>query len=72
MDGESPASDRLIGLDEVQNRVALSKTTLWRLRKLHAFPDPVPVSPGRVLWSERSINAWIAGRLMNAASVRAA
>jgi predicted DNA-binding transcriptional regulator AlpA len=58
--------DRLIGFDEVHRRVELSRATLWRLRKQKLFPDPVQVSPGRRLWSEQSINDWIAKRLKTA------
>lgn len=57
------SQDRLITIDEVRARVSLSKATLWRLRKRHEFPDPIPVSPGRKLWSEQALNRWIEGRL---------
>jgi predicted DNA-binding transcriptional regulator AlpA len=55
--------DRLITIDEVLERVSLSKATLWRLRKRHEFPDPVAVSPGRKLFSEQALNRWIEDRL---------
>jgi prophage regulatory protein len=55
--------DRLIGIDEILNRVSLSKVTIWRLRKRHEFPEPIQASPGRVLWSERRVNQWIASKL---------
>jgi predicted DNA-binding transcriptional regulator AlpA len=60
---DTNSRDRLITIDEVLARVSLSKATLWRLRKRHAFPDPVQVSPGRKLFSENALNRWIAGHL---------
>jgi prophage regulatory protein len=55
--------DRLIGIDEVLSRVALSKVTIWRLRKRQEFPEPVQASPGRRLWSEHLVNEWIESKL---------
>jgi prophage regulatory protein len=62
----SGSQDRLITIDEVLARVSLSRATLWRLRKRHQFPDPVQVSPGRKLFSERALNQWIESRLRKA------
>jgi prophage regulatory protein len=55
--------DRLIGIDEVQNRVQVSRSTLWRLRRTGDFPDPVAVSPHRKLWLERAVDAWISAKV---------
>jgi predicted DNA-binding transcriptional regulator AlpA len=55
--------DRLIGIDEVQNKVQLSRSTLWRLRRTGGFPDPIAVSPHRKLWLERAVDAWISAKV---------
>jgi predicted DNA-binding transcriptional regulator AlpA len=66
MQNNESRHDRLIGIDEVLDRVSLSKVTIWRLRKRHEFPEPVMASPGRRLWSEQLVNQWIESKLPKA------
>lgn len=56
------APDRLLFWPRVHDRIGLSRTTVWRLRRTGDFPDPVPLSPGRVAWRERDITAWSESR----------
>lgn len=51
--------DRLIRLDEVQRRVGLGKTMIYRLIQESRFPAPYKLSPFASRWSEREIVAWI-------------
>lgn len=53
---------RLLKWPQVRARVDLGRTTVWRLRRADAFPDPVPISPHRVAWRECDITAWIERR----------
>lgn len=64
--------DSVIGLDEGLGRLlswaqvarftGLCRTTAWRMRRAGDFPQPAPISPGRVAWRERDITAWIRSR----------
>jgi prophage regulatory protein len=54
----------LISFRELSKRLGgLSRTTIWRMHRRGDFPQPVPVSPGRVLWDEAAVEAWIESRL---------
>ena len=50
--------DRMLNWREVQAIVGLSRTTVWRLQQIDAFPKPVSLSPGRVCWWETEVMAW--------------
>ena len=50
--------DRFLGWRQVRDLTGLGRTTAWRMRQAGDFPDPVPISPGRVAWRERDIAAW--------------
>jgi prophage regulatory protein len=52
---------RLLTFAEVQSRVRLSRTTIWRLERDCKFPPRIRVSPGRVAWRESDIDAFVAG-----------
>ena len=52
----------IIPISEVMRRTSLSKPTLWRMRKLNKFPDPVNISQRRKGWAESQIDKWIADR----------
>lgn len=51
---------RLLSWPEVRERVAISRTTAWRLQRAGSFPLPVMISAGRVGWREEEITAWTA------------
>ena len=53
--------DRLLNWAEVQARVRLSRTTVWRLERAGKFPRRIHVSPGRVAWRESEIDDFVAG-----------
>lgn len=50
--------ERFLGWRQVKALTGLGRTTAWRMRQAGDFPDPVPISPGRVAWRERDIAAW--------------
>ena len=50
--------DRFLGWRQVRDLTGLGRTTAWRMRCAGDFPQPVPISPGRVAWRERDIVAW--------------
>lgn len=50
--------ERFLGWRQVRDLTGLGRTTAWRMRQAGDFPQPVPISPGRVAWRERDIAAW--------------
>ena len=55
-------TDRLLRREEVESRVALTRSSIYRLMRAHAFPEPVKVGPRAVRWLAGEIEAWIADR----------
>jgi|GEM_PF-861864 prophage regulatory protein len=37
----------------------LSRTTIWRLRRLGDFPPPLRLSPGRLVWRKKAVKRWL-------------
>ena len=52
-------TERLLQIDEVKARVALSKTEIYRRVKEGRFPRQVRLSSRRVAWVESEITDWI-------------
>ncbi|WP_342747466.1 helix-turn-helix transcriptional regulator [Tropicimonas sediminicola] len=48
---------------EVQARVGLSRSTIYDMMALGAFPRPVRIGRRAVAWRESDITAWMNGRL---------
>ena len=55
---------RLIRLPEVQHRVGLGRSTIYRWMAEDKFPKPVQLGGYAVAWSEEDINCWIADRTL--------
>ncbi|MGX7927222.1 AlpA family transcriptional regulator [Tsuneonella sp. HG094] len=55
---------RLIRLPEVQHRVGLGRSTIYRWMTEGRFPKPVRLGGYAVAWTEDEITEWIAGRLV--------
>ena len=55
-------TERLLKIDDVADRVGLSKATIHRLRRKKLFPSPVRTVGARVAWKETEVMAWIAAR----------
>lgn len=60
-----PAVDRLLTADDLRTRFTLSRTTVFRWRRMGLFPDPIRLGPARVAWRESDIAAWLAARMTN-------
>ena len=54
---------RLIRLPEVQHRVGLGRSTIYRWMAEGKFPKPVQLGGYAVAWAEDDVVAWIASRL---------
>lgn len=60
-DVEEP-DQTILSPKDTSRLTSLSSATIWRLRRLGDFPDPVRLSPGRMGWRRRDIEAWCAAR----------
>lgn len=54
-------SDELLTRRQVEQRVALGRSALYREMRAGRFPLPVRVSQRAVRWRSGEIEAWIAG-----------
>ncbi len=52
-------SVRLISMQQVLDRIPLSKATIYRRIKAGTFPQPIRLSAHRIAFAEQEINAWI-------------
>lgn len=53
---------RLVRLKEVQYRVGLGRSTIYRWMAEGKFPRPVQLGGYTVAWSQEDIDAWICER----------
>ena len=54
--------DRLLKQSEVLARIGLSRMSVYKLRKVGDFPEPVTLGKGAIRWRESELTAWIASR----------
>ncbi len=47
-------------LDEM---IPLSRSTRWRMRQAGEFPNPFPISKGRVAYEASAIDAWVNSKM---------
>ena len=57
-----------ISLSEVERRVGLRKTALYRAVREGRFPRPVRVTPKAVRWCAAEVDKWQADRLAERAA----
>jgi prophage regulatory protein len=50
--------DRILFWPQVKGIVPFSRSTVWRMQRIGAFPLSVQVSKGRVGWWESELSAW--------------
>ena len=60
--GSNQPKKRLIRLREVQHRVGLGRSTIYRWMSEGVFPKPVSLGGHAVAWIEREIEEWIESR----------
>lgn len=59
---------RLIRLKEVQHRVGLGRSTIYRWMAEDKFPKPVQLGGYAVAWAEAAIDEWISMRVSDDAA----
>ena len=57
-----PAPGRMLKIGEVIAETTLSRRAIYRAMKEGTFPKSRKVSPQRVAWLERDVDAWKDGR----------
>ncbi|HQS96341.1 MAG: transcriptional regulator [Novosphingobium sp. 17-62-19] len=57
---------RLIRFKEVQHRVSLGRSTIYRWMAEGKFPKPVQLGGYAVAWAEEDIQAWIGSQTLKA------
>ena len=62
-----PRVIRLVRLPEVQKRVGLGRSTIYRRIGEGTFPKPKSLGGGLVAWLESDIDAWIDERIAHRA-----
>lgn len=56
-------SERLLRRKEVEDRVGLSRSTIYEMMSKGQFPKPVKLGLRAVRWREEDVDAWIAARI---------
>jgi prophage regulatory protein len=57
-----PRLPRLVPFREVAQRVALSRSTIWRLERAGQFPKRRRLSVNKVAWWEPEVEDWLQNR----------
>ena len=55
------AIDRLLRLADVEDRVGIRRSAIYRWMNDGRFPTPVRVGPRAVRWRESDVQGWIDG-----------
>ena len=50
--------DSIVRPTEMAQRLGVSRSTLWRMRRRAEFPEPLRISAGAVGWREATIREW--------------
>lgn len=58
-----PGATRMLRIREVLQLCGLSRATLYREIKLHAFPAPVKLSARSVGWLQEDVTQWLDARI---------
>lgn len=54
--------NRILRVKEVADKLSISKSTIWRLRREGCFPKPVKLGPRAVGWFESDVTDWLESR----------
>jgi prophage regulatory protein len=69
-DSGKPATTRalkLLRFPAVRERTGLSRSTIWRLERIGAFPKHRRISANAVAWLEEDIMTWIESKMRDVA-----
>lgn len=58
----SPDVRRMLPMRDVCARTGLGRTTIYKLIEQKSFPQPVPLTAGRVGWPIDAVDRWLAMR----------
>jgi prophage regulatory protein len=58
-DGTTNLGERLLRLREVEEKVGLKRSTIYRRIAAESFPPPIDLGPGTVRWRLSDVDAWI-------------
>tara|TARA_E500000305_G_C3906850_1_gene181428 strand:- start:424 stop:639 length:216 start_codon:yes stop_codon:yes gene_type:complete len=61
--GEPERPTRLIRIKEVQHRVGLGRSTIYRWMAQGKFPRPVQLGGHAVAWTEDQLDEWISAKM---------
>ncbi len=56
-------AEHFLTINEVRQRVTLSKTHIYRLIRAGLFPTPVPLGPRRTAFLESEVRDWMDARV---------
>ena len=62
MNKPTPPPGRLIRRKELEDRIGLARSTIYRMMNKGEFPKPVKIGRRAVAWPESEIERWIAER----------
>ena len=57
-----PDAACLLTRAEVEARCRIARTTIYRLMREGAFPEPIRIGPRAVRWRLSELDEWLAGR----------
>ena len=52
-------ADRLLRRTEVEKRIGVGRSTIYRLMREGRFPEPRKIGPTAVRWSDAEVEEWI-------------
>ena len=53
---------KILSPKQVTDKVGISHTTLWRLRRSGEFPEPIQLSTRRIGWREDEVEQYLESR----------
>ena len=57
-----PSNDTLLTIEEVADRIRLSKPTIYKLIRRGQFPRQLRLCENKVAWLEREVEGWVLAR----------
>jgi prophage regulatory protein len=52
----------IIRIEQVIEKVKLSRTTIWRMENCNQFPKRIRIGTKAMGWLEQDVDAWLAAR----------